>query len=57
MNDAFYVQTVKSDLRFEVDKQFRENNILIPFPKREVYMNESRTVKNSDKGISKNTEE
>ena len=57
VNDAFYVQTVKSDLRFEVDKQFRENNILIPFPKREVYMSESREVQNSDKQTPKNREE
>jgi len=29
---------VKSDLRFAIDKKFRENNISIPFPQRDVWM-------------------
>ena len=28
---------IKSDLRFEIDKKFRENNIKIPFPQRDVH--------------------
>lgn len=30
---------LKSDIRFEIDKKFRENKIKIPFPQREVYVN------------------
>ncbi|MAD97038.1 MAG: mechanosensitive ion channel protein MscS [Flavobacteriaceae bacterium] len=29
---------IKSDLRFEIDKRFRENNIQIPFPQRDVHI-------------------
>lgn len=57
VNDAFGVQTIKSDLRFEVDKNFRANNIIVPFPQRELHVNQNRELQNSDKGITKNTEE
>ena len=30
--------TIKSDLRFAIDKKFRENNISIPFPQRDVHL-------------------
>jgi len=29
---------IKSDLRFEIDKQFREHNVTIPFPQRDVHL-------------------
>lgn len=29
---------IKSDLRFEIDKKFREHNITIPFPQRDVHI-------------------
>lgn len=32
------IEDVKSDLRFEIDQIFRENNINIPFPQRDVWM-------------------
>lgn len=32
------VEDVKSDMRFETDRLFRENNITIPFPQRDVWM-------------------
>lgn len=32
------IEDVKSDLRFEIDRQFRENNITIPFPQRDVWI-------------------
>lgn len=31
------IEDVKSDLRFEIDKAFRQHNIKIPYPTREVY--------------------
>lgn len=37
VDDAFTVLRIKSDLRFEIDKQFRINNISIPFPQRDVH--------------------
>lgn len=36
--DTWNIETIKSDLRFEIDKQFRENNIQIPFPQRDVHL-------------------
>lgn len=38
----FRIEKLKSDLRFSIDKRFRENNIKIPFPQRELHINESR---------------
>ncbi len=35
---AFEVENIKSDLRFEIDKMFRKNNIQIPFPQRDVHI-------------------
>ena len=35
INDSFKAQFPKSDIRFEIDKLFRENNVSIPFPQRD----------------------
>ncbi len=35
--DNFRIERIKSDLRFEIDKLFRENNISIPFPQTDVH--------------------
>lgn len=57
VDDAFIVQRIKSDLRFEIDKKFRENNISIPFPQRDLHVYQDKEVQFSVKGILKNTEE
>ena len=36
--DLFFVERMKSDLRFSIDKAFRQNGIEIPFPQRTVWM-------------------
>ncbi len=36
MNDSFQSSLPKSEIRFEIDRLFREHNISIPFPQREV---------------------
>ncbi|WOD43861.1 mechanosensitive ion channel family protein [Hwangdonia lutea] len=38
INDSFQAQYPKSDIRFEIDRLFRENNISIPFPQRDVHI-------------------
>ncbi|MBT8316599.1 MAG: mechanosensitive ion channel [Lutibacter sp.] len=38
LNNSFEAGVPKSDIRFEIDKLFRENNIVIPFPQRDVHM-------------------
>lgn len=32
------IENVKSDIRFAIDKAFRENNITIPFPQRDIWL-------------------
>lgn len=39
LNNSFEAVMVKSDIRFEIDKVFRANQITIPFPQREIYVN------------------
>ncbi|WP_194768507.1 mechanosensitive ion channel family protein [Tamlana sp. I1] len=38
INDSFKAQFPKSDIRFEIDRLFRENNISIPFPQRDIHI-------------------
>ncbi len=37
LNDSFKAQFPKSDMRFEIDRLFREHKISIPFPQRDVH--------------------
>jgi small-conductance mechanosensitive channel len=37
-DEAFSVENTKSDLRYKIDKAFREHAIQIPFPQRDVYL-------------------
>ena len=57
VNDAFMVQGIKSQLRFEIDKKFRENKISIPFPQRDLHVYQDKEVQFSIKGMSTNKEE
>lgn len=38
VKDSFNARFPKSDIRFEIDRLFRENNITIPFPQRDVHI-------------------
>lgn len=38
IDDSFQAAIPKSDLRFAIDKVFRENNITIPFPQRDIHV-------------------
>lgn len=38
INDSFMAVFPKSDIRFAIDKLFREHNITIPFPQRDVHI-------------------
>lgn len=38
LDDSFMGSIPKSDIRFEIDRLFRENNITIPFPQRDVHI-------------------
>ena len=37
-NETFRVERIKSELRYAIDKAFRENEVTIPFPQRDVHM-------------------
>lgn len=37
-HNSFWVENIKSDLRFAIDKAFREHKIQIPFPQRDVHI-------------------
>jgi len=39
LSNSFEAVFVQSDIRFEIDRLFREHQIKIPFPQREVYIN------------------
>ena len=38
LNDSFNARFPQSDIRFEIDRLFRENNITIPFPQRDIHI-------------------
>ena len=38
INDSFHVPLIKSDLRYRIHKSFKENNISIPFPQRDIHI-------------------
>ena len=42
--DLFFVEKIKSDLRFAIDKEFFENQIIIPFPQRTVWKGPERVT-------------
>lgn len=57
VNDAFAVQRIKSDLRFVIDRKFREHNISIPFPQRDLHIYQDKNLAFSIKEKQNNTEE
>ena len=49
LNDSFTDPKIKSAIRFKIDRLFRENNVTIPFPQRDVHLfNTSVTKSGSD---------
>jgi small-conductance mechanosensitive channel len=38
LKDSFETRFIQSDIRFAIDKAFKENNITIPFPQRDVHV-------------------
>lgn len=40
--NVFKIEFVKSDLRFTIDEAFRENDITIPFPQRDIWIKEGK---------------
>ncbi|CAI8165708.1 MAG: Mechanosensitive channel MscK [Polaribacter sp. SA4-10] len=44
LNNSFEVAIIQSDIRFEIDKLFRENNISIPFPQRDIHLFQNNNI-------------
>lgn len=42
LNDSFIASIPKSDIRFAIDKAFRENGVSIPFPQRDIHIIEKK---------------
>ncbi|HEX9601420.1 MAG TPA: mechanosensitive ion channel domain-containing protein [Mariniflexile sp.] len=38
ISDSFNANAIRSDVRFEIDRLFRENNVSIPFPQRDIHI-------------------
>lgn len=38
ISDSFNANAIRSEVRFEIDKLFRENNVSIPFPQRDIHI-------------------
>jgi small-conductance mechanosensitive channel len=38
LNNSFEAVMPQSDIRFEINRLFKENNITIPFPQRDVHL-------------------
>ena len=45
INDSFTAPRIKSDIRFNIDKKFRQNNVTIPFPQRDVHLYSQEPLK------------
>jgi len=52
--EVFWVENTKSDLRFTIGRMFRENNIGIPFPQRDLHIRTMDGVKQAMGGQSEN---
>jgi small-conductance mechanosensitive channel len=57
VSDAFTIPRLKSDLRFEIDRKFRANNITIPFPQRDLHVYQDKNRAFSIKNAINNSEE
>ncbi|NAS32624.1 mechanosensitive ion channel [Flavobacteriaceae bacterium R38] len=45
VSDSYIDPKIKSDIRYRIDKKFRENNIEIPFPQRDVHLKNGSVAK------------
>ncbi|BAO54015.1 mechanosensitive ion channel family protein [Nonlabens marinus] len=57
IRDSFTDPRIKSNLRFAIDQAFRDNNITIPFPQRDVHFYQSKPIHlNNDKSGNSSNE-
>tara|TARA_R110002012_G_scaffold281264_1_gene470278 strand:- start:1438 stop:2367 length:930 start_codon:yes stop_codon:yes gene_type:complete len=46
IDDSFQANNPKSDIRFKIDQLFREHNVTIPFPQRDVHVFQTKNFNN-----------
>jgi small-conductance mechanosensitive channel len=47
-NELFRIERIKSDLRFSIDKKFREHKVTIPFPQRDLWIKNDVNISKDD---------
>lgn len=47
-NELFRIERIKSDLRFSIDKKFREHKVTIPFPQRDLWIKNDLNISRVD---------
>lgn len=52
ITDSFSDPRIKSEMRYKIDAQFRENNVTIPFPQRDVHIFQQTPFQHSQVGKS-----
>lgn len=57
ITDSFSDPKIKSNIRYKIDAQFRENKVSIPFPQRDVHLFASQPLKHSNITAAPNVEE
>ena len=50
VTDSFTDPLIKSNIRFRIDEAFRENNVTIPFPQRDLHIRTMVQPKASEEG-------
>jgi len=56
INDTFVEPRIKSEIRFRIDALFKENNVTIPFPQRDVHIYNKELLKNDAIHLEKEKE-
>ena len=57
ITDSFSDPKIKSNIRYKIDAEFRNNNIAIPFPQRDVHLFASQPIVHSNISATPNVEE
>ena len=55
IRDSFREKLIKSNIRYRIDALFRENNVTIPFPQRDVHIFQDQTSQQNAGGDSNST--
>ncbi len=57
ISDSFSDPRIKSEMRYKIDAKFREHNITIPFPQRDIHIFQDLPFRHTSIGTAKNSNE